>query len=475
MPLSHWTEADELLSESLHMRDVALGLDRPQLTKRLNWVNGRLVLERLADGRPRYDADEIYDEDELPAAERELATSTWSRVQNHRDTQLVEGSPVMTSDSTDIHQAMVDAIRGQRWADGAACGISIEYEVLHKAATARVEALHLDEAARVTISEQLDFDAPEWERALIAEVADQADVKVMDDAVRIWEGGKSSHLDEFALLQPAAWKDTVSDVNLPGYVETMLYTVRAPHGISLRVHPVGQPSFSTAASFDRLKPRLVGRGQADRAARVRAHMPMIHRHPDSYWVGDCIVPGLKRRGTLRVIDVPVYEDGEVIAGDWARGFVVDARLDERKPLVLRSHMGASILPERGEAAERTRLKREQDARDRALVEQAERDYVPLAPTLYKLMPDGQLRAGRPGKQGGYVLHKPLCGTWSIPTATDGQRPAGGCRLRITYHGPKPAAPASVYTQHRGHRELDYAATYRDLIRQARLTPYDTGF
>lgn len=110
MPLTTWTERDELLSDALHMRDVAMGLADPNPL----WVEDALAYDEDDDAFGQHFKDERGFESH-GAFER--AVETWTR----------RNEPVLTSDAK-AHPHDAEHVPTIRWRDGAACGVYIDLE-----------------------------------------------------------------------------------------------------------------------------------------------------------------------------------------------------------------------------------------------------------------------------------------------------------------------------------------------------------
>lgn len=106
MPLSTWTERDELLSDALHMRDVALGLDRP-----------------LVD-EPEHEPLTAV---EL-AMEQRLRTATWGVVDAYREERKLNAKPALTSDDRPSASDATNnaAVIATQWVDGRAAFHMVE-------------------------------------------------------------------------------------------------------------------------------------------------------------------------------------------------------------------------------------------------------------------------------------------------------------------------------------------------------------
>src|SRR5215217_809706 len=99
MPLTTWTQRDELLSDALHMRDVAMGL-----------ANEAPIFED--DYEPLSQVEEEM--------ERALRNANWSKVQDWRDLRQEMGKPNLTADDKDDVATATDRRRlvESRFTDG---------------------------------------------------------------------------------------------------------------------------------------------------------------------------------------------------------------------------------------------------------------------------------------------------------------------------------------------------------------------
>lgn len=123
MPLTAWTERDELLSDALHMRDVALGLADPAPYTTLRWQRHPLAVDQYLH------AWHFEDEQEDQLYPDVLATARWMQLEDYLR-ELDDQRPGMTSQdkpaaySIEAHDRR--AVLASRWTDGAAAAVMID-------------------------------------------------------------------------------------------------------------------------------------------------------------------------------------------------------------------------------------------------------------------------------------------------------------------------------------------------------------
>jgi hypothetical protein len=219
MPLTNWTLTDELVSDSLHMRDVALGLDKPSVVKDLTWVKETWG-QRLVEKTPHLKLQAAWEDDgmlgdEIPDIERAISRSTHSRVSAVRDLQQDEGKPVMTSDDRSLFDALEGAVRKQRWSDGAACAVSIHAERWAQHAEVLIETTQsLDQTYELIF----DPETPEWERNTLIEDTVTLEATLQSSAQALVEG------EEEIALPKVFDGEAIPAYRLREYIKTMLWS-----------------------------------------------------------------------------------------------------------------------------------------------------------------------------------------------------------------------------------------------------------
>jgi hypothetical protein len=148
MPLSTWTTRDELLSDALHLMDVAKGLDRP------------LSMD-LPDYEPRSAVEE--------AMEQRLRTASWGVVDAYREEVKLNAKPALTSDDRPSASDATDnsPLIQSKVVDGQAAQLAVEMQQAADAALLveprSIETdLIVEPPREVGGTEPTTTDEPEW-------------------------------------------------------------------------------------------------------------------------------------------------------------------------------------------------------------------------------------------------------------------------------------------------------------------------
>ena len=447
-----WTERDELVSESLHYRDMGLGLTRPVLVK---------TTDKLKSGEPKFTNDLGPEADEIPDVEKQLSRSTHSRITLYREQQLEAGSPVLTSDSTDLWEATVGAMRQQRWVDGQAASLSIEFERAYEQADLIVEEQQLLSVAADWADwaqEIVDFETSDLLIEHVAELIDsqterEEEASPSKGQVVPWPAALRTRCSA-AMVPELPAQSTVCEGRIAPYVETLLWTMRAP-AISTWVRPDGREPLRVSECLAQaegwLAARLARRGLAERLRResVRTHSDFSHGTPRA-----CNSPAEKRLLTADAQARAERRAREVAdAARWQRDYEA-TRLPPQPRLVKHLPVGGSW-----------------DPKAKRLVGYELIEIVGRAKGEVKI--DGQwqvryVRAQvRPVTVAQPVERKPLARGKLTLWGTEGRWAVIG--RRQTFPQPVPQAKAPVDQQARYHRVLDYAATHRDMVRELLAT------
>lgn len=398
MPLTNWTLTDELVSDSLHMRDVALGLDKPSVVKTAELLKAFDVGRKTGRiyPRPKYTNDLGAErQDAYPEQERAVSESTHARVHALREQQQLEGKPVMTSDDRSLFDALEGAVRKQRWSDGAACAVSIHAERWAQHAEVLVETVRsLDDTYELIF----DPETPEWERNTLIEDTVGLEATLQSSAQALVEGEEEKPPTQ-------VFEDTeIPAYRLRQYVKTALWSMHCSP-LQIKVQGREERIYITTELLKRtnMLAELQARGRA-----LRDHRLAVHQRVD-----------------------------------------VDQFHTIKHGLVLRAHYAVLGTAASVAAAEPVC------------------EYLPPESTLckYERRADGTLWLvhGRPRVKGGrYIRVREQLIQSREPV--EGLQQAGGVKLHITYHRPARKASAPVQGCTRYCRQLDYAAVYRDRVR-----------